>query len=122
MLRNTFSKGSIKLVDDVDFNMPEDEKGSYTDIVINGVVHGRAIRTRKSVKPIFISCGEYIYLKSSTDIALNLANNISRVPIPTRLADLETHISRRELSSLHNNNSAVSLQITKEKTYSKNLK
>ena len=85
-------------VNGVDFNMPEDEEGSYTDIVINREVYGRVLRTRKTVKPIFISCGNYIDLESSTEIVLNLINNESRLPIPTRLADLETHISRRELN------------------------
>ncbi|NFQ01154.1 endonuclease V, partial [Clostridium sporogenes] len=60
-------------------------------------IYGRVLRTRKTVKPIFISCGNYIDLDSSTEIVLNLINNESRLPIPTRLADLETHIKRREL-------------------------
>ena len=41
-----------------------------------------------------------IYGKADTiakkEEVLNLINNESRLPIPTRLADLETHISRRE--------------------------
>ena len=35
-------------------------------------------------------------LKDKNQALLNLINNESRLPIPTRLADLETHISRRE--------------------------
>ena len=81
-----------------DFTMPENVEGSYSDIIINGEVYGRALRTRKNVKPIFISCGNNIDLETSTEIVLNLINNESRLPIPTRLADLETHISRRKLS------------------------
>ena len=42
-------------VDGVDFNMPEDEEGSYNDIMINEEIYGRVLRTRKNVKPIFIS-------------------------------------------------------------------
>ncbi len=80
-----------------DFNMPENEAGSYIDIIINGEVYGRTLRTRKDVKPIFISCGNNVDLETSTEIVLNLINNESRLPIPTRLADLETHISRRAL-------------------------
>lgn len=81
-----------------DFNMPENEEGSYTDIIINGEVYGRTLRTRKGVKPIFISCGNNVDLETSTEIVLNLINNESRLPIPTRLADLETHICRRALN------------------------
>ncbi len=84
-------------VDGMDFNMPQNEKGSYTDIIINSEVYGRTLRTRKDVKPIFISCGNYIDLETSTQIVLSLINNESRLPIPTRLDDLETHISKREL-------------------------
>ena len=51
-------------IDGVDFHMPEDDEGSYNDIVINGEIYGRVIRTRKSVKPIFISCGHYIDLET----------------------------------------------------------
>ncbi|WP_434297050.1 endonuclease V [Clostridium sporogenes] len=84
-------------IKETDFEMPEDEEGSYTDIVINKEIYGRVLRTRKTVKPIFISCGNYIDLDSSTEIVLNLINNESRLPIPIRLSDLETHIKRREL-------------------------
>lgn len=85
-------------VNGVDFNIPENKVGSYTDIIINGEVYGRTLRTRKDVKPIFISCGNNVDLETSTEIVLNLINNESRLPIPTRLAGLETHISRRALS------------------------
>lgn len=85
-------------VNGADFNMPENEEGSYTDIIINGEVYGRTLRTRKDVKPIFISCGNNVDLETSTEIVLNLINNESRLPIPNRLADLETHISRSALS------------------------
>ena len=85
-------------VNGVDFDMPDNEKGSYTDIIINEEVYGRTVRTSEGVKPIFISCGNYIDLETATEIVLNLINNESRIPIPTRLADLETHISRRSMS------------------------
>ena len=84
-------------VNGVDFDMPDNEKGSYTDIIINEEVYGRTLRTRIDVKPIFISCGNYIDLETATEIVLNLINNESRIPIPTRLADLETHINRRSM-------------------------
>ncbi|ADL52982.1 endonuclease V [Clostridium cellulovorans] len=85
-------------VNEADFQMPQNEEGSFTDIIINGEVYGRVLRTREDVKPIFISCGNYIDLETSTEIVLNLINNESRLPIPVRLADLETHISRSALS------------------------
>lgn len=87
-------------VNGVDFKAPGNEKGDYTDIIIDNNVYGRALRTRKDVKPIFLSCGNYIDLDTATEIALNLINKESRIPIPTRLADLETHISRNNSRNL----------------------
>lgn len=83
-------------IDGIDFDMPEDKEGAYTDIVIKEEVYGRVLRTKKAIKPIFISVGNYIDLETTMEIVLNLINNESRLPIPTRLADLETHVSRRE--------------------------
>lgn len=73
---------------------PENEVGAYTDIIIDGEVYGRALRTRRDVKPIFLSCGNNIDLESSYQITLSLLNQESRLPIPVRLADLETHVLR----------------------------
>lgn len=87
-------------VNGVDFHMPKDEKGSYSDIVINGEVYGRVLRTRKNVKPIFVSCGNYIDLETCTEVVLKLINEESRIPIPVRLADLETHKIRDELKKI----------------------
>ncbi|MFL0443327.1 endonuclease V [Bacillus subtilis] len=77
-----------------DFVTPENEIGAYTDIIIDGEVYGRALRTRRDVKPIFLSCGNYIDLDSSYQITMSLINQESRLPIPVRLADLETHVLR----------------------------
>ncbi|WP_409299398.1 endonuclease V [Peribacillus sp. SCS-26] len=81
----------------VDFIMPENFLGAYTDIVINNEVYGRTLRTTKNVKPIFVSCGNWIDLDTSTEVVLNCINNDSRLPIPVRLADLETHKMRKRL-------------------------
>lgn len=81
----------------VDFIMPENLIGSYTDIVINNEVYGRTLRTTKNVKPIFVSCGNWIDLDTCIEVVMNCINNESRLPIPVRLADLETHKMRKEL-------------------------
>ncbi|MEJ9233398.1 endonuclease V [Peribacillus butanolivorans] len=82
----------------VDFTLPENQEGAYTDIVINDEVYGRALRTTKNVKPIFVSCGNWIDLDTSTEIVMNFINKESRLPIPVRQADIETHKVRKELS------------------------
>ena len=77
-----------------DYTEPENEAGSYTDIVIDGEVYGRALRTRKDVKPIFISIGNFVSIDTACSLAMKLTDRESHIPIPTRLADLETHIER----------------------------
>ena len=77
-----------------DYTEPADEAGSYTDIVIGGEVYGRALRTQKHVKPVFISVGNYISLDTACALAMQLTDKESHIPLPTRLADLETHIER----------------------------
>ncbi|KFX57251.1 endonuclease V [Clostridium botulinum] len=84
----------------IDFEMPKEEIGSYNDIIIDNEVYGRVLRSRRNVKPIFISCGNYIDLETSTEIIMNLLDKDSRIPIPVRLADLETHIMRGKLKNL----------------------
>ena len=81
----------------VDSIMPKNIKGSYTNIVINNEIYGRTLRTTENVKPIFISCGNWIDIETSTEIVLNCINNMSRLPIPVRLADIETHKIRKQL-------------------------
>lgn len=84
----------------IDFEMPKEEIGEYNDIVIDNEVYGRVLRSRSNVKPIFISCGNYIDLDTTTEIIMNLLNKESRLPIPVRLADLETHIVREKLENI----------------------
>ena len=77
-----------------DYTEPENEAGSFTDIVIDGEVYGRALRAHKDVKPIFISIGNFVSLDTACTLALKLTDKESHIPLPTRLADLETHIAR----------------------------
>ena len=83
-------------IDGVDFKMPGKAAGSYEDIIVNNEVYGRVLRAHTNVKPIFISCGNYIDLQTTTKITLQLINDESRLPIPVRLADLETKRMRRQ--------------------------
>lgn len=85
-------------IKEVDFQMPENQAGAYTNIVIDSEIYGRALRTRKNVKPIFVSCGNWIDLDTSTEMVMSCVNKESRLPIPVRLADLETHRVRKQLA------------------------
>ncbi|MBR1824776.1 MAG: endonuclease V [Ruminococcus sp.] len=86
-----------------DYIDPENEAGSYTDIVIDGEVYGRALRTHRDVKPVFVSVGNNISLDSACEIAMRLTDKESHIPVPTRLADLETHIEREAEKQKRNN-------------------
>ena len=81
----------------VDFIMPKNDVGVFTDITLNGEVSGRALRTRRDVKPMFVSCGNWISLDRATEITLSLVNSESRQPLPLRLADIETRKIRSVL-------------------------
>lgn len=81
-------------IKNVDFIMPENKVKAYTDIIIDGEVYGRTLRTRKGVKPIFISCGNWIDLDTATEITLHFVEKDSRLPITIRYADMATHEAR----------------------------
>lgn len=85
-------------IEDIDYTMPPNERNAYTDIVIKGEVYGRVLRTLKNVKPIYVSIGNYIDLNTATDMVCDFINSESHIPLPTRLADLETHKMRRILN------------------------
>ena len=80
-----------------DYTEPEMTAGSITDIVIDGHVYGRALRAHTDVKPVFVSIGNGVSLDTATKITMALVERDSRIPIPTRFADLETHIEREKL-------------------------
>ncbi|OUZ06131.1 endonuclease V [Bacillus pumilus] len=84
-------------INGIDFTMPQNKENDYTDIVINNEIYGRALRTRVNVKPIFISCGNWIDLDTTTEIVMKLIDKNSRLPVPVRFADIETHAIRKEL-------------------------
>ncbi len=82
-------------IKEVDYQLPEDKPYAYQDIIIEEEIYGRVLRTRQGVKPIFLSVGNDLDLDTSTEIVKHLINKESRIPLPTRLADLDTHEQRR---------------------------
>lgn len=84
-------------VDGAEYGEQGIEAGCCSDIVKDGAVIGRAVRTKRNVKPVYVSVGNYIDIDTATELVLKLADDESHIPVPTRYADLETHIRRREL-------------------------
>ncbi len=77
--------------------MPEDRAGAWADITKDGQILGRVLRTHTGVKPVYLSVGNWVSLDTVTELALRLTGKESRVPLPTRLADLATHEQRGHL-------------------------
>lgn len=69
---------------------PGDERGSWTPIVHEGATVGRALRTQRGVKPVYVSQGHRISLDVATEQVLRLAAR-HRLPEPIRHAD---HLAR----------------------------
>lgn len=63
------------------------EKGSRASLVHRGEVVGAAVRTRTSVKPVYVSVGHRITLEEAVDLALACAPRY-KIPEPTRQAHL----------------------------------
>lgn len=84
-------------VDGAEFGELGLEAGCCSDIVKDGAVIGRAVRTKQNVKPVYVSVGNYIDIDTAAELVLKLVDDESHIPVPTRYADLETHIKRREL-------------------------
>ncbi|MEU0565686.1 endonuclease V [Nonomuraea sp. NPDC005983] len=69
---------------------PSPERGAWSPIVLDGVTVGRALRTRRGVKPVYVSQGHRIALDTACDQVLRLAPSV-RLPEPIRRAD---HLAR----------------------------
>ena len=64
------------------------EKGCWVDLLDkNGEVIGRVLRTRRAVKPVYVSVGHLVSLDEATQSVLAMASRY-RLPEPTRLAHL----------------------------------
>lgn len=91
------AKSYYRVREGLDYAEPDTQSRSFTDIVCDGEVFGRVLRTHTAVRPVFVSVGNFISLDTATEITMKLVGKESRIPVPTRLADLETHTARREL-------------------------
>lgn len=68
-----------------EYAMPDDCRGEYTFIRIDDEIIGAAVRTKKGVKPVFVSPGNRMDLQSAVRIILECAIQY-RVPEPIRQA------------------------------------
>ncbi|MCU1640118.1 MAG: Deoxyribonuclease [Nocardia sp.] len=69
-----------------EYEMPSSERGSFSEITIDGDPVGRALRTRTDVKPVFVSVGHLIDVETACAQVLSLTPEF-RQPETTRRAD-----------------------------------
>lgn len=70
-----------------DFEEPGGKKGSWTYLHYRGARVGAVLRTRKDVKPLFVSPGHMIDIPASIEIVMR-SLSLYRIPEPLRRADL----------------------------------
>jgi deoxyribonuclease V len=68
------------------FRPPPQRPGRWTPLLDNGEIVGAALRTRKDVKPVFISQGHRVSLARAVKLAKAVSDGF-RIPRPTRDAD-----------------------------------
>ncbi len=68
-----------------EFNIPSASRGSFSFLTEKGEILGAVVRTRKDVKPLFVSIGHKIDLDTAIGLVLNSVNRF-RLPEPIRAA------------------------------------
>jgi deoxyribonuclease V len=77
------------------YEEPGTEVGDYTCLELNGSTIGAVLRTKKNVKPVFVSQGHKIGLTTAIDIVLSSCTRY-RLAEPVRRAHLEVNRMRME--------------------------
>ncbi|MCR8844067.1 deoxyribonuclease V [Paenibacillus sp. SC116] len=80
----TIGCGKTKLLGH--FIEPDQNRGDHSPLVDNNEIIGSVLRTQKSIKPIFVSIGHRVSLKTACEWILRLSPNY-RLPETTRQAD-----------------------------------
>ncbi len=69
-----------------DYLAPGQEAGSTSALCVANSVVGTVVRTKRGVRPVFVSVGHKMDLESAVQLVLACVRQ-SRIPEPTRLAD-----------------------------------
>lgn len=76
------------------YKKPKKKRGSYSYLFTKSGVTGAVVRTRDNTKPVFVSPGFKINLKSSIDIVLKCSK--FRIPEPLRFVHRRTQEQKRK--------------------------
>jgi len=81
-----------------EYTEPEKDAGSFTHLLhtIDKKVIGAALRTKKNVKPVFVSVGHKITLDKSIELAKEFTKGY-RIPEPTRQAHIFVNEVRKQM-------------------------
>jgi deoxyribonuclease V len=74
---------------------PGRRRGSSTQLLHDGEVVGRVLRSRDGVRPLYVSVGHRVTLEDATRLVLAMGAGF-RLPEPTRLADRRVAALKRE--------------------------
>jgi deoxyribonuclease V len=77
-----------------EYKEPAQRPGSVAPLKFEGDIIGYVVRTKKRTKPVFVSVGHKIDLRSAVDLVLATCKNY-RIPEPTRQARLLVNALRR---------------------------
>ena len=78
-----------------EYILPRPTRGSFESVRRNGKVAGAVLRTRDNVKPLFVSPGHRIDLRTSIQLVLTTCQRF-RIPEPLRKAHQASHDIRRQ--------------------------
>lgn len=67
------------------YDLPPDERGTYTYLYDKSEIIGAVLRTRPKIKPVFVSPGHLLSIKDSVEIVQQCMGKY-RIPEPTRKA------------------------------------
>jgi deoxyribonuclease V len=79
-----------------EYREPGFRKGSWSPLHYDGKVVGAVLRTRDHVRPLFVSPGHRIDLKTSIEIVLGCTGKY-RIPEPLRRADILSKKNRKQI-------------------------
>ncbi|MDI6800819.1 MAG: deoxyribonuclease V [Thermodesulfovibrionales bacterium] len=71
------------------FKEPGKRKGEWSRLMHDGKTIGAVLRTRDNVRPVFVSPGHKMDLKTSVDMIIHCTGKY-RIPLPQRCADMLT--------------------------------
>lgn len=86
---------SLSKINNLEYTKPINKNNSYSYIKIKGEIKGVAFISHKDTNPIYISPGNCIDVDSSIECIKELIDKRSKLPLPTRLADIESNKLRK---------------------------